>query len=510
MDNMATNTAGISIRNFLLIEIQNVNFSSMFIRPYMFNNITDKNIHAVEEGIISNMGGNNSMSLAGCLNSFGSLFGISNKPTNMMVLPNGNDMRRFRFILDLEKTSQYGSTLRYIIQGYTNHSDIAMTGGTNIHLDPNMILYINSITEYYTTRRSDGAFETKLLDSYNTISGMNLVNMQQGRDLVATRAKDLHQMILFKEENERVSGFSGTVDVSSVGAICNTDVIATTRSNLDPITYLTKLLNTYQEGVMLGSITGVDDQYRARYQVLQNATIKAAEPIFGRNAVVQFLSSMSGSNYNSNAMTFALFGMAFPDIMKVVKVITRNDASMLESSIQSRRAASGFITDVENTLNTAQTDVITSKVLEFNNSIVGYLTDVGITEAVIMIGYNGDPNMSITEIVSAKSLLGDAYVIPGCNKVSNLLKLITLPKFLMGIGNTTVNIRLDVNLISDTLINVSIPEYNYFEVFRLPSFCDSMYLPTISTREDRNILCNDLEQVHHYIDRCTNNYNMVV
>lgn len=489
----------IRVRKFLLLEAVDVNFTSMFVRSYMFNNITDKTITSFENAIKSNMGGSATISTAGCAESFGGLFGLSNRPTVGVVMPNGNRQGRFKFILDLERAKSSGTVLRYIIQGYTDSNEISSSGA----LPYEMNFHINSITEYYTSVKSDGTLDIRLLDTYNTISGMETANNAQAMELVTSRVKDLHQIMSLKEEDLMGYGGGMSIDVSNIGNVTSSDVITSTRSNIDPISYLVRLLNTYQEGSSINA-TSYDESTSGRKNILDNAARRAAEPIFGRNEVIQLLSMVANTNYSSNVINYGLLLRAFGDLSNVTTIVCGNSAAKLESSIASRRNEMGLQQYNIDPMAAARTDMITTKVLEFNHSVVSYMSQVGITEASIRVGFapsgvlfNG--GSILASVLSARSLLGEAYVIPGCNRLETLMKTIALPKFMSNM-ETVFSMVLDINILGDSVIDVYVPDFNYKETFRFPSFCDALYMPVLTTRQERNVFCNDLAIINDMVD----------
>ena len=197
--------------------------------------------------------------------------------------------------------------------------------------------------------------------------------------------------------------------------------------------------------------------------------------------------------------TFSVFDLErlfYSNFNSVVKVF-QSSGEVIKERI-SKRASMGILDPMEPS-ETYNANVLTSRSLEFNNSVSSYMSECGLSESVIMIA-SAPGAAPIVTVLNGKSLMGDPYVVPGCSKLENLLRVIALPKFMLDIGITSFSIKIHADLLKDTVRNIKVDDYGYEEFFKFPTFCDSNYLPVVMNKQQRGELIRDIDWIYSEVD----------
>lgn len=492
-------TTNMFIRNFILIEVDNT-YSNIYRRSYAINNLTHQTVGRFEETIYRETKGHKKITSNAIARDLGEFVGLSNRPGELVTMVNHGE-RRLRFLLEIEVSSSPAYCNRYLIQGYTNYlgADRSINNVGGITLDPNMVLIVNSITEFFIKNSFNPNIPRTVTKSntYNSIT--ELVN--EGRDmfnnLILGRCIDLHQLSSFRCQEDGVGTFGRDVDISGLGEIKDREGLTSCRDNQDTNLFFAKLLGSYQDGRTLSSISYSSDAFDNGVAIFDQACTEVAEPIIYRNYFMNMIKEVSGMNGVCNQFTISSLDLALG-----TNSISQAKVFLSSSEIVNERIKNDtelFKTDVVHPADTLQADVLTSRILELNNSITAHVTNHGLTTATVFIAklYN-QPDVICT-VLRANSLMGDEYVEPGVNKLETTIRALILPKFFSALPTESFEIQIQVDVLRDTVINIDYRDLDYKEFFRFPTFCDSLYLPVIMTKNDRNVLNNDLRTVYDMI-----------
>lgn len=212
-----------------------------------------------------------------------------------LIIPQGWDSKRLRFLLEVHCESPFGIKIFYL-NGYSEYNGL-QDNGLTATIDPKMRFYINSFivvnrVEDFSGMSATGYRDT-IVESAHVVNGR--IHSDDGRRSVyGLRPYDMYvgiQSSYLRQDLENFAG--GTVSDDRIGA--ENSVMKSSRRNNVPALYLSKLIDTYRSANTLADYgNGTDDIYNRAIQStiepepFENDFIRAINDLYGHMDVVWF------------------------------------------------------------------------------------------------------------------------------------------------------------------------------------------------------------------------------
>lgn len=465
-------------------------YQPMVRRPYMLNNINSQNLKSIKNAFqndISIGGKISPNTVATHLNNIVGLRAYGSE-MNLIEMPNGWGGKRFRVIMVVE--IQMGIRRRqYLVQGYTDDYGIGSIAAES-HLNPNMMIFINSITEIdiiYSVAHQKYSFN--MGDTYNTLQDYvaKYENNFSPSNLALIRPSDIMKANAVMNSRPYLNGDPFDAPGGNLYGFgeYNQNVTNTSlRKNSDPSIYFSRLINGVVSGQKSASISFDDNSVE---NVFINGANNIPEPVLANNLFITKLQEATGE-YSPSALQVRHLYLLDHTLQNTGRVhVFENDDY---GEVTKFSPELGTIT-TSPTINPTPRNI---QILELNNSITSNLISVGLSSATFFI--DTFTNVPTITIMSGKSILGDEFVPECCETLKSLFYTQILPHFTRG-GMYRYQILVHSDIMKDTTI--SITEEGRLdgdrEVFRFPTFADSLYSPMIATREDRSVLIKDFDVI---------------
>lgn len=480
------------VKNFIICGIDN-GYQSMYRRSYCFNNLNGRSIGAIQDIFNRDMEGGGKIMPTTLSQELPWLMSLKNAPGTMIEIPNGWNERRFRFILQIEVPVTGPYTRYYIIQGFTDY-----LGATQTNIDPNLRLFINSISEAEAVlNKVTGQYTYNIGTTYQTLKDISRevheynVNLYSNRDpnqLSLLRPTDYWTSQRLNKELRYDNGEGFNVgSIVGVGEYTPYSAQTSLRGNQDPNVYLGRIINSYQTGRNVGRYS---QSYGDETDIYRLAEREVPEPILAHNTFLGRLQDITGET-SPSVLTYGQLMAIDPGVEKVKHII-------LNSGETYSYRIGMEINDTNDTMETMTPSELNVRVLELNNSITSAIINSGLTSAEIYVKSDGI-GVPIVEVLGAKSLFSDGFVIPGSNTLRDILSSLIIPKFTRN-GECPCEMKISCDTLKDTLINLV--DYNYGldqMIYKFPTFADSLYSPVIGTQNDKMVLNNDLDTIFREI-----------
>lgn len=499
-----TRLGSISIENLYFVEV-NQSYMPMTRRCYMINNLNSETINNIEETF------NRERQLSGKITAeslASNLCGIVGLRGNVqgqraIDMPNGWKTSRFRVILIVVVRAGPLYT-KYFIQGYTDY--IGVTG--NDVLDPNMTIYINSITEVksiYNVKTK--TYNLHMGETYSTLSDFcNKGSVYpQPTDQALIRPVDMMKINLALHTSQDEYGeyptensYDNSYNVLGFGEYPTEGTETSVRRNLDPSIYLSRMVNGYIAGQHLSSI---DYDQNTRTDILRSAMRGLPEPEFLNNSFIVRLREVT-NNFSPSSLSlqhlFALDTDLMYDRTGRIKILRNDTVPTYEKISNEVRDLDAPVDYTSSTI--APTDR-NLRVLELNNMITGHLLNSCLTRATIFISaiIPGQPYVTIQD---ADSLLGQDILLSACENFKTVMNSMVIPYFTRNYVNPC-EIMIQSDVLKDTTIVLT--EFTGYssqgerEIFRFPTFADSLWNPMIATTSERSTLNRDLNEIFNNV-----------
>jgi hypothetical protein len=220
------------------------NFDKQYHRPYEINlngNTAAQLNHRV----------GNSLDKFATINSH-TFAGISSNilhpspiPMGVAGIVNGWDTSRYYFYMLIEIDSGFTSQ-REIVLGYTDEVGVSQGGHTN----PNMRLYVNSVSRVATMNANTPAFggvqggvapvSNRFIEASHVLANSDHVSMYNPQSLFSMRTTDMYGTIHAKAINDYMPA-------TNAGSIITTDAMKASRAESNPNNYLTSIVSAYYQ-----------------------------------------------------------------------------------------------------------------------------------------------------------------------------------------------------------------------------------------------------------------------
>lgn len=412
----------------------------------------------------------NGAMLAGITNNF---IAPTATPESEIQIINGWSGRRIRFILKMRCELAGGNIRMYYIQGFTSHSDISYDGS----IARDMVFYVNSIIQTRImnvptpmgVQVYETAFENSHIlmdDKFSNLRGANNTRLMRPQDVFSSM-----------QASHIPDTYGGGTMIDS-RSMLHKEATKSRRGNGLGATYAASILNGYanaSQSISLGA-----NQQEIYSQSMSNVIENPA-------ALDPFLMALTQvtSEEVSNKFTYENLRTLDANVDHVTNYQVlgpTQQANLHQAGSTSYWHGSNRMTQVATMISQAvpsmMIDLMLTKVyLESNNYAEGGVMD--------------------TRLITAESLTGGDQT-RNYNIFINRLEE-QLFKDMTYAGSETYGLKLEVNLIGDTRLSLSLSG-GPFEDFVTPSFCDSLMVPVVTSNpETIGNLVNDFEQLTNSI-----------
>ena len=398
-----------------------------------------------------------------------------NKPID---IPYGWNTQRMRFIMEVDSLHVSGSMATSFIQGYTEYYDPSITG----KIDPNMLFYINSITNVITT-----------IDPINgsvSVYPSSTINVLYNSNGVATYEEIVSESNSLIRPADMVSGlvlnnmFPDAVDngyMNDLSGVLTSNTVTSKRSNNDTTKYLNSLLTQYKTAQVNTDITNND------IDILNNASVSLVDPDVTATPFIMALHVKTGEIAPSS-FTLNLLASMDSNVNNKITLITSGEADYNVASMYNT------IFDTNITANMFQPVPELLKANVIQASLLSYMLDNLMSKLVI--SFNNQTGINMAAPLFGNSLitnLSSEYLIRYMEKIRIQVENVLMPKISDG-GYTILDIHVDADVLGDTTIAISLNNRAPM-VYRFPTFSDSLYSPMVTSSMYKQLMSQDIANI---------------
>ena len=460
----------ITINKIYMIPSRKSGYKDMYNRSYNLN-VTQGTINDLENVLSRTaVASNGTLSDIAVVQNMPNVISLDANPLGMANIINGWGTQRLAFIMEVE-SNDMGINMVSYIQGFSEYHDPSLSG----RIDPDVRFHINSInTVIRMLDPISGMVIVKPHSNFNIIKDtFNNVQYQEvtDTDLKLIRPTDIISNInninVFGHGMENVHVLTDNVaGVTSVSA----------RGNNNPIKHFTKTVNSYISSKNTQDLGYADDS-----EILTTASETASETNLVSIPFIMELYKLTGLPTPSD-FSMNLLSKLDPGVADKVLLI-ENDTSLVQHA--------NTILDSENTEDmykpNLESIIATTVAHSINDMLVSNLL------AEISFATTNITGATVTTITNARSFIEGINVTSYVNKLVTGIDHILMPEITQN-GLLNVEVIVSSSLLLETTVSVSI-NMQPPVVFRFPTFCDSTYVPVVSTQQQSTLLSDDFGTV---------------
>lgn len=451
---------GIRINSFLLHETGTYN--QQYRRPY-HTELTGTTLSALQE----RLQGADKFQPA----MFGGIASQFIKPTATPEKPidlvNGWDEPRMRFVMEIEHTSYLGGGIVQVILGYTNYKGISHGG----HLDDQMVFYINSVMHVrnmtQNTPTGQQTFST-VADSSHILVDNNWSGIYANTDQ-RMRPEDVYATM----QRSHLHGLGEVMDMRTAS---NNLTVKSSRANTLATDYMANILQNYR------TATDTSAFGQNEGEILAQARGYASEQIASRDPFLSAIASIRGMPVGNS------FSMS--DLRKLDPNVDRVTVPMMMApTARSTMHRAGQTTDWGGT--NRETDVATF----LSQAIPSLMMKLAITRIVFQSTNRDFTGAITTTVLKCESFTKGIDLSPALRRFESDLEHKVLREISFD-NQTDFAIEMQVDLVGETWIRMSLDGQQATADFVTPSFCDALTVPIITSNTDLSMsLATDFEML---------------
>ena len=410
-----------------------------------------------------------------------------------IIIPNGWNEHRLRFLMEVHVTNNFGVEI-YYFQGYTDHTGISLQGT----IDPDMPFFINS---YVLVNRAhdysglnSGGFRDVVARAEQVIDGRAQVAApQQGYQagtgaLYALRPEDLFTGVHSNYLTEAMVTYDGAT-VLDTRIDHSKDIMSSRRMNGVPSSYLCRVIDNYRQASTLADYgNGQDDIYSRAIQ-----TSYEGSPY--DNIFIRRISEIQGVPCSSY---FTMNDLAYIDS-------TVNQRTSYHTLQQTTRLHQVGDTDdnwkaatLETQLATVLTHAVSALMLSSMLIQVGFV----ITNMTIDGSYQ-------TQLFPETQSISNVNNVQHHANFVQRLETEVMPDITMN-GQIPVNVIVYSDLYGETEIQISLNGAPH-QVYVTPSFCDALMSPVTTVNQNNyNGLISGIEEIINYCSPNSGGSNITI
>lgn len=401
------------------------------------------------------------------VNNIHDLITLTPKPDSKVFLPNGWDSDRVLFKMEIEIVTGNHSMI-FIVQGYSDGNNKTNDGT----VDPKMDFFINAVTEIHRFKDVSGKTYTRLGKTYNIIT----CHKEGTKDKVSYFEDCGFKVI------RPTDVFSELHMLSTYGrSVCDNIIdarqfppINTVRGNNDGLTYITKILNSFTDSIVMTKDDLDEDN------VFMNAEMLTSENNIVNNAFSDTWSMLTNvpCSTSFNLETLRNFDSCIDNKITMVDTLDNrlddcNITCLSDNSPEMKAAVT-----MTHSLSTYMSENML-ETMDFSFTNIGNVNIVNYIHEVKSIIDGIDIEESICNVKT---------------KIENILL-----KVISNNGEVYVDGTVHVNMLKDTTITISINKQPYVNV-RFPTFADSLYSPVIIDNDGYQTITEELGRVLDILD----------
>jgi hypothetical protein len=418
-------------------------YEDQFMRPYQ----TNMN-HDTYEKIIEHVETSSHITAAGIASVSNNFIKPSATPEYQVNITNGWGLKRLRYFLNIELKDQYGTTTNEYVVGYTDHYGLS----TSLHLDPDMVFYINAInqTRSMTHVTPMGAqTQHSVIDSSHVISDNNYQGINSNIRKFGLRPEDVFTSM---DKLDIQAGFDIHDTFMHTPGIITPMGIKSKRDNAVAPIYIANMLDSYVQSRKDDGV--IDDVNRFR----KNASSVVASEDIRNDFFMSFIKARSINN-RSTSFTYADLMALDPNVVNVTVPHIVND-----SGLHQRGQTSGW----------GGSDYTTLFATILAQSIPSYMLQYGINK-IHIASTNSDFSGKMTTLAENVRTFNTVSMVSATQ--SFIFKLETeLMKGVTYNGQMTYSVNMVCDLLGEIWIQLSLNGEPPID-FVYPSFCDSLLAP---------------------------------
>jgi hypothetical protein len=447
-----------------LLFIDTGTYNDMVARPYR-SNITAQSVKTFEELTSGGMNVN-----AAALSGFaGSVIKPATTPVGNISIPNGWDVRRMRFMMEIEVNAGNGSGLKQILTGYTDYDGVSNGG----HVDPNMKLYINNSMTFRTVTEVGpmGTYTRCMLNdtSQILIPPTGFHNLGNPNVAVSMRPEDVMMSMMVNS--------LGDNDVNDLRQTFLGGLKKSARGNSVAPAYMSRMIQGLHAAQNeTDPFTGeVKDMYaKARDNV--------RDPILSYDQTLSRF-TMETAYQDNASVSYAELCRLFPETDHIAQ-ITRLSRPEQQASMSRGSTEYWHVSTPEAVMATTLASAIPAIMMELM-----------LTKITVMASNDTLDGQFHVRVEDVASFTEGVDLGPFVMRFIDRLKLEVL-RDLCSNNSITFNIAMKANVIGDSLIKISFncgPTVD----FMMPSFCDALCTPVITAHQtDLRTIAHDIEALY--------------
>lgn len=407
------------------------------------------------------------------INALGStlndIINIDNTPIDKVYIPNGWQTQRIRYILEVESNDN-GIITSSFIQGYSEYYDPSF----NNNIDPNMLFYINSVTNVIRTFDPiKQIWTSRPLNTYNVLTdlaGQQVFQEVDGPSKHLIRPQDVNIVASTQDFMD------GVTSLKAFNTELNGMVKTSKRSNNNQFDYINRTINGFIESK---NICGVSD---TQSDIYMNAASSTSDSVINNTSFFEILRNLS-SQMLPNKFTL--------DILSKIDPTLKDNTYLTDTTELDMFHKYNTILDTEHTEDMLNPTASTIKAYTIVQTINSLMLDNLITSLSISISNEtGEPIVAVTD---CKSIINGIDITSYINRLVTSVKNLLIPKITDG-GYTCVVAHVASDVLGDTSVSISINNQPMIP-YRLPSYADGLYSPMINSYQGMQAVVSDFMSI---------------
>lgn len=435
-----------SIRVVKLLMHETGTYNQQWRRPY-HTNLDGNGLAALQE----RLGGSTSYQpsqLAGVANQFIMPSAI---PEKQILIPNGWDTNRMRFMLEIEHSFRTGGKLTEIILGYTSFNGANVSGA----IARDMEFYVNSVLQLRQTQEFVPGMGNSTHVTMADCSHI-LANNDWNGLLDANQEKTVRPEDVFANMTTNYLQDAGTV-VDGRTTLSNT-AIKSRRSNAIAPTYMANVLESHKVSLSLA------DTGQGMNQILHSARGNAAEQTAGSDPFLVGINSVRGSHL-SNVFTYGDLCNLDPNTDRLCTVTLLGNTNRNE------------VHSAGQTAYWHEADNVTQAATILSQSVPGIMMELMLTKLYFKSTNRTIGSQIFTNILDSNGF-ANIDLTPYLQRFMQRLEIEILRDLTFS-NQIDYALEMGVDLLGETWIKLSLnggPMIDYVT----PSFCDALLVPVVS------------------------------
>lgn len=467
----AYNSRKATIRISKMIMQETGSFNPMFSRPYT-TYVDQHKIDCIAQRI--NESPTKNVSPAAFAGLTSDILVPDATPRGEIILPNGFNERRIRFIMEVNVISNMGSEFTYYFMGYSDYLGISH----NDSVDPNMNFYINSFVRVskLPMQTPNGTMIRDIINQVANVINGSIQYQFTNQEQYLMRPQDIFTGI---QSSFLQQSYPSYVDYRDSRHILNNNSVCSKRSNCLPTNYISEIVSDYAVSKQTAGFGGNNDDIYTRAKDL------VAESRINENIFIRALSDIKGYP-ESTVFTFNDLIRIDPNIQAVTQLFKLG------------LPAKQQLHQVGQTAYWHGTDRITQAATYLANAVPALMMELLFTQITFTSTNHDISGRNYSNILDYRSLT-DADLSYNFNVFINRLERELLYDLTFG-NQELYTLEMSVNLLDQTYITLSLGNEPP-TTFAVPSFCDSLMLPTQCYNQNAfATVVHDFEQILNNID----------